>query len=110
MRGFVQHATLHFLTREAHCLMYHSYLQADYILISDDIVYTSLNPPQTFRTTILAGMSPMIIQDICGRALGFWTYQVTQEIRLQETVLKEAKEVCIARLCPFRQRTGQARS
>jgi hypothetical protein len=38
-------------------------------------------------------MNPMIIQDICGRALGFWTYQVTQEIRLQETVLKEAKEV-----------------
>lgn len=35
----------------------------------------------------------MIVQDICGRALGFWTYQVTQEIRLQETVLKETKEV-----------------
>ena len=96
MHACVQLANLIFLIRKSlHLteLAVRSVLKRRLLCDSDDIVYTSLNPPQTFRTTILAGMNPMIVQDICGRALGFWTYQVTQEIRLQETVLKETKEV-----------------
>jgi E3 ubiquitin-protein ligase CCNP1IP1 len=60
---------------------------------SDDIVFTSLNPSQSFKTTILAGMNPNMINDICGRALGFWTYQVTQEANFQQMILRDAQEV-----------------
>ena len=70
-----------------------------FLLISDDIVYTSLNPSQSFKSTILAGMSPMVIHDVCGRALGFWTYQVAQEATFQNMILKDAQEVRVCRLC-----------
>lgn len=76
-------------------------------MIRDDIVHTSLNPSQSFKSTILAGMDPMTIHDICGRALGFWTYQVAQENTFQQMVLKDAQEVSRAinqesRGCRFR--------
>ena len=60
---------------------------------TDDIVYTSLNPSPAYKTTILAGLDPTIINDICGRALSFWTYQITQEATFQNLVLKDAQEV-----------------
>ena len=60
---------------------------------ADDIVYTSLNPSPAYKTIILAGLDPTIINDICGRALGFWTYQITQEATFQNLVLKDAQEV-----------------
>lgn len=71
---------------------------------SDDIVCTSLNPSQSFKSTILAGMHPHTINDIAGRALGFWTYQVTQEAAFQQMILTDAQEVsdtffAVCRVC-----------
>lgn len=42
----------------------------------DDVVQTSLNPHDSYKTSILAGLSPTIILDVAGRALNFYAYQV----------------------------------
>lgn len=44
----------------------------------DDVVQTSLNPHDSYKTSILAGLSPTIILDIAGRALNFYAYQVSR--------------------------------
>lgn len=46
----------------------------------DDAVITVLNPSDDYKTSVLGGLSPTIILEICSKGLGFWTYQVTQEV------------------------------
>ncbi|KAF9967727.1 hypothetical protein BGZ70_008475 [Mortierella alpina] len=50
----------------------------------DDIVFVELNPSQEYRSSILSGLSPEVIMEICTRAISFWTYQTTQEAKYQE--------------------------
>ncbi|BFZ60094.1 hypothetical protein YB2330_001116 [Saitoella coloradoensis] len=58
----------------------------------DDVVLTNLNPTDDYKTSVLAGLSPNIIVEICSRALSFWTYQATQEIVYQEFMSKTLQE------------------
>lgn len=46
----------------------------------DDVVITNLNPTEDYKTSVLSGLSPNIIIECAGRALGFWAYQTTQEM------------------------------
>ncbi|KAI9597013.1 hypothetical protein BDF19DRAFT_489392 [Syncephalis fuscata] len=55
---------------------------------SNDIVLAELNPSEDYKSSVLAGLRPDIIADVCQRALSFWTYQVTQEIGYQEMLRK----------------------
>ncbi|KAF9937940.1 hypothetical protein BGZ67_000712 [Mortierella alpina] len=50
----------------------------------DDIVFVELNPSQEYRSSILSGLSPEVIMEICTRAISFWTYQTSQEAKFQE--------------------------
>ncbi|GAA5980866.1 hypothetical protein JCM10908_003895 [Rhodotorula pacifica] len=58
----------------------------------DDVVQTSLNPHDSYKTSILAGLSPTIILDIAGRALNFYAYQTQQEAAFQALITKNAQE------------------
>ncbi|KAF8351172.1 hypothetical protein F5887DRAFT_1058107 [Amanita rubescens] len=39
----------------------------------------SLHPSNDYKTSVLSGLSPMIILEICSRAISFWQYQIQQE-------------------------------
>lgn len=45
----------------------------------DDVVVCSLHPTNDYKTSVLSGLSPSLIMEICSRALSFWQYQVHQE-------------------------------
>jgi len=45
----------------------------------DDAVITNLHPTEDYKTSVLSGLSPDIVMECAGRALGFWTYQTAQE-------------------------------
>eukprot|EP00834_Sanchytrium_tribonematis_P003093 NODE_110_length_18645_cov_0.794403.p12 type:complete len:242 gc:universal NODE_110_length_18645_cov_0.794403:6888-6163(-) len=55
-----------------------------------DIQQMDLNPNETYKSQVLAGLSPEIVQDICFRSISMYMYQVTQEINLQEMMYKQA--------------------
>ncbi|GAA6056764.1 hypothetical protein JCM3770_006121 [Rhodotorula araucariae] len=58
----------------------------------DDVVQTTLNPHDSYKTSILSGLSPTTILDIASRALNFYTYQVQQEAAFQALITKNAQE------------------
>ncbi|BGP21429.1 E3 ubiquitin-protein ligase [Rhodotorula toruloides] len=60
--------------------------------VEDDAVQTALNPHDSYKTSILSGLSPSIILDIASRALNFYTYQVQQEAAFQALITKNAQE------------------
>ncbi|KAF8138249.1 hypothetical protein EV363DRAFT_1251744 [Boletus edulis] len=45
----------------------------------DDVVVCCLHPTNDYKTSVLSGLSPSIIMEICSRALSFWQYQIHQE-------------------------------
>lgn len=49
---------------------------------SDDVMQMTLNPHDSYKTSILSGLSPTIILDIASRALNFYTYQVRRALLL----------------------------
>ncbi|BGP04526.1 hypothetical protein JCM10049v2_000328 [Rhodotorula toruloides] len=59
---------------------------------ADDVVQTALNPHDSYKTSILSGLSPSVILDIASRALNFYTYQVQQETAFQALITKNAQE------------------
>ncbi|CED85512.1 Zinc finger, RING-type, conserved site [Phaffia rhodozyma] len=58
----------------------------------DDVVICSLNPSNDYRTSVLSGLSPSIIMEICSRALSFWQYQITQEAAYQAMMLHKSQD------------------
>ncbi|KAI5363096.1 putative E3 ubiquitin-protein ligase CCNB1IP1 [Septoria linicola] len=58
----------------------------------DDAVVTSLNPAEDYKTSILSGLSPMIIMECAGRGLAFWAYQMVQEITYQDYMTRSLTE------------------
>ncbi|KAG0377763.1 hypothetical protein BGX24_005504 [Mortierella sp. AD032] len=58
----------------------------------DDIVFVDLNPSQEYRSSILSGLRPEIIMEICTRAISFWTYQTSQEAKYQEMAQKTLED------------------
>ncbi|KAL2911239.1 hypothetical protein HK105_209295 [Polyrhizophydium stewartii] len=61
---------------------------------SDDIVVAELMPTEDYKSSVIAGLRPEIVIEIAGRALSFWSYQVTQEAAYQALVLKDLDEQC----------------
>ncbi|PWN34410.1 uncharacterized protein FA14DRAFT_181034 [Meira miltonrushii] len=57
----------------------------------DDAVVTSLNPSASYKASVLAGLSPQIIMEICTRAIAFHNYQSMQESAFQQMLLKKAQ-------------------
>ncbi|KAI0320621.1 hypothetical protein OF83DRAFT_1052752 [Amylostereum chailletii] len=49
----------------------------------DDVVVCSLRPTNDYKTSVLSGLSPSTILEICSRAISFWQYQVHQETSYQ---------------------------
>ena len=47
---------------------------------ADDAVVTSMNPSEDYKTSVLSGLNPTIIMECAARAIGFWSYQATQEM------------------------------
>jgi E3 ubiquitin-protein ligase CCNP1IP1 len=45
----------------------------------DDAVVAQLNPSEDYKTSVLSGLTPTIIMECAGRALGFYSYQASQE-------------------------------
>ncbi|KAG0318628.1 hypothetical protein BG000_004125, partial [Podila horticola] len=58
----------------------------------DDIGFVDLNPSQEYKSSILSGLRPEVIMEICTRALSFWTYQTTQEAKYQEMAQKNLED------------------
>ncbi|CAB5376428.1 unnamed protein product [Rhizophagus irregularis] len=59
---------------------------------NDDIVFTDLNPSEDYKSSVLSGLRPDLVVEICSRALSFWTYQTTQEACFQEMLYKNLEE------------------
>jgi E3 ubiquitin-protein ligase CCNP1IP1 len=53
-----------------------------------------LSPNEDFKSSVLAGLRPELVLDICGRAIAFWIYQVTQETYFQHTLYKKLDDKC----------------
>ncbi|EJF63017.1 hypothetical protein BD309DRAFT_866934 [Dichomitus squalens] len=58
----------------------------------DDVVVSSLNPSNDYKTSVLSGLNPTIILEICSRALSFWQYQLHQEYSFQQALYKNVTE------------------
>ncbi|KAL2438279.1 hypothetical protein ABEF95_005660 [Exophiala dermatitidis] len=58
----------------------------------DDAVQTRLNPSEEYKASVLSGLDPTTIMECAGRAIAFWTYQITQEISYQEYVARNLSE------------------
>jgi len=62
----------------------------------DDVVIAVLNPSDDYKTSVLSGLSPSIIIEICTRGLTFWTYQVTQEMSVPAPSLQQDAGLAMA--------------
>lgn len=40
----------------------------------------NLNASEDYKTSVLSGLSPEVIMECAGRALSFWSYQMTQDL------------------------------
>ncbi|KII95823.1 hypothetical protein PLICRDRAFT_129839 [Plicaturopsis crispa FD-325 SS-3] len=58
----------------------------------DDVVVCSLRPSNDYKTSVLSGLSPSIILEICGRAIAFWQYQIHQENSFQQAVVRNLND------------------
>ncbi|KAH7887981.1 hypothetical protein F5I97DRAFT_2057980 [Phlebopus sp. FC_14] len=58
----------------------------------DDVVVCSLRPSNDYKTSVLSGLSPSIILEICSRALSFWQYQIHQENSFQQAVTRNLSD------------------
>ncbi|TFK74407.1 hypothetical protein BDN72DRAFT_759960 [Pluteus cervinus] len=54
----------------------------------DDVVVASLHPTNDYKTSVLSGLSPSTILEICSRAIAFWQYQIHQENAFQQAVVR----------------------
>ncbi|KAG5457010.1 MAG: hypothetical protein BJ554DRAFT_3092, partial [Olpidium bornovanus] len=57
-----------------------------------DIVLTDLAPPEDFKASALAGLSPETILDIARRGVSFWSYQGVQESLYQKMIQQDLRE------------------
>ncbi|KAI0662994.1 hypothetical protein C8Q70DRAFT_484212 [Cubamyces menziesii] len=58
----------------------------------DDVVVCSLHPSNDYKTSVLSGLNPAIILEICSRALSFWQYQVHQEHSFQQALYRNVTD------------------
>ncbi|KAF9263653.1 hypothetical protein L218DRAFT_864457 [Marasmius fiardii PR-910] len=52
----------------------------------------SLHPSNDYKTSVLSGLAPSVILEICSRAIAFWQYQIHQESTFQQAVLRNLND------------------
>ncbi|CAK5262950.1 unnamed protein product [Mycena citricolor] len=58
----------------------------------DDVVVCSLHPSNDYKTSVLSGLGPPVVLEICSRAISFWQYQIHQEISFQQAVVRSVND------------------
>ncbi|CAA7260231.1 unnamed protein product [Cyclocybe aegerita] len=58
----------------------------------DDVVLCSLHPTNDYKTSVLSGLTPSTILEICSRAISFWQYQIHQESTFQQAVVRNLND------------------
>ncbi|KDR83421.1 hypothetical protein GALMADRAFT_54739 [Galerina marginata CBS 339.88] len=58
----------------------------------DDVVVCSLQPTNDYKTSVLSGLAPSVILEICSRAISFWQYQIHQESTFQQAVVRNLND------------------
>ncbi|EHK46249.1 hypothetical protein TRIATDRAFT_240003, partial [Trichoderma atroviride IMI 206040] len=58
----------------------------------EDVAFMSMNPSEEFKTCVLSGLSPNVIMECAGRAISFWSYQVTHDLHYQRHLYKSLTE------------------
>ncbi|KZP12087.1 hypothetical protein FIBSPDRAFT_755408 [Athelia psychrophila] len=58
----------------------------------DDVVVCSLHPTNDYKTSVLSGLSPSNVLEICSRAISFWQYQIHQENSFQHAVVRNIND------------------
>ncbi|KZT38331.1 hypothetical protein SISSUDRAFT_1021574 [Sistotremastrum suecicum HHB10207 ss-3] len=50
------------------------------------------HPTNDYKTSVLSGLSPSLILEICGRAIAFWQYQIHQENSYQQALVRSVND------------------
>ncbi|KIM45871.1 hypothetical protein M413DRAFT_16691 [Hebeloma cylindrosporum] len=58
----------------------------------DDVVVSLLHPTNDYKTSVLSGLTPATILEICSRAISFWQYQIHQESTFQQAVVRNLND------------------
>ncbi|KAI0721929.1 hypothetical protein C8T65DRAFT_565500 [Cerioporus squamosus] len=58
----------------------------------DDVVVSSLHPSNDYKTSVLSGLNPTTVLEVCSRALSFWQYQMHQEYSFQQALYRNVTE------------------
>ncbi|KAI9467272.1 hypothetical protein BJY52DRAFT_1111486 [Lactarius psammicola] len=53
---------------------------------------SSLHPSNDYKTSVLSGLNPATILEICSRAISFWQYQIHQENSFQHAVVRSVND------------------
>ncbi|KAH9981857.1 hypothetical protein BJV74DRAFT_778294 [Russula compacta] len=53
---------------------------------------SSLHPSNDYKTSVLSGLNPATILEICSRAISFWQYQIHQENSFQHAVVRSIND------------------
>ncbi|KAJ7283516.1 hypothetical protein C8J57DRAFT_1053224 [Mycena rebaudengoi] len=56
------------------------------------LVVCSLHPSNDYKTSVLSGLTPSVILEICSRAISFWQYQIHQENSFQHAVVRNVND------------------
>ncbi|KAI8049785.1 uncharacterized protein B0P05DRAFT_438399, partial [Gilbertella persicaria] len=59
---------------------------------NDDIILTDMNPSEDYKSSVLAGLKPEVILDICSRAIAFYEYQTSQELLYKSMMQKNVED------------------
>ncbi|KAL2175580.1 uncharacterized protein P884DRAFT_310936 [Thermothelomyces heterothallicus CBS 202.75] len=63
-------------------------------LNASEICKQLLQPSEEWKSVALSGLSPTVVMECAGRALGFWSYQMTNQISYQLRKHSKLKEYC----------------
>ncbi|CAO3640989.1 unnamed protein product [Cunninghamella blakesleeana] len=61
-----------------------------------DIMIVQLSPTEEYKSSILAGLKPEHIFDICNRGLSFYKYQISQELCYRQMMQKALESKIIS--------------
>ncbi|GAA5809347.1 hypothetical protein MFLAVUS_002755 [Mucor flavus] len=59
---------------------------------NDDMILVQMNPTEEYKSSVLAGLKPDNILDICSRAIAFYEYQTSQELSFQSLLQKNMQD------------------
>ncbi|KAG2228650.1 hypothetical protein INT48_002961 [Thamnidium elegans] len=59
---------------------------------NDDMILVQMNPTEEYKSSVLAGLKPDNILDICTRAIAFYEYQTSQELSFQSLLQKNLQD------------------